>query len=206
MIKDYIRSHDLKHGDTLPAERVLAEELGMTRTRLRTELARAEVAGLIWRGVGRGTYVGDRPEKFVPSLQGLKVGTSPSDIAEMRLMIEPSLAGLAASKATPEDLSELMRYAKKGVSALTDEEWKLWDHNFHLLIARATRNPAIIALIELVNSVRAKPQFRKMVISEADRVHFSQQHVAIAEAIASRDSDLAMQTLRTHLLGVQLRG
>lgn len=206
MIDEYIRNRGLKDGDVLPPERVLAEELGLTRAKLRVELARVEVAGIIWRGVGRGTYVGSRPSKFAPSLQGLKVGTSPSDIAEMRLMTEPSLAGLAASKATPEDIAELMRYAKKGVSALTDEEWKLWDHNFHLLIAKATRNPAIVALIELINSVRAKPQFRRKVISERDRAHFSEQHVAIAAAIASRDPELASQALRNHLLGVQHRG
>lgn len=206
MIEDYIESRGLKVGDALPPERALAEELGVSRARLRTELARVEVAGLIWRGVGRGTYVGNRPEKFAPSLQGLKVGTSPSDIAEMRLMIEPSLAGLAAAKATPEDLGELMRYAKMGGAALTDEEWKLWDHNFHLLIAKATRNPAIVALIEVVNSVRAKPHFRRKTLSNADRAHYSRQHVAIAAAIASRDSERAIRTLREHLLGVQMRG
>lgn len=206
MIDEYISNNLLKAGDVLPPERILAKELGISRAKLRTELARVEIAGLIWRGVGRGTYVGSRPDRFTPSLQGLKVGTSPADIAEMRLMTEPSLAGLAALKATPEDIAELMKFAKKGVSALTDEEWKLWDHNFHLLIAKATRNPAIVALIELVNSVRAKPQFRRKVISDRDRAHFSEQHVAIAAAIASRDPALASQALRHHLLEVQHRG
>jgi GntR family transcriptional repressor for pyruvate dehydrogenase complex len=206
MIEHYIREHQLAHGQALPPERVLAEHLGISRAKLRAELARVEVAGLIWRGVGRGTFVGGRPEKFSPSLQGLKVGTSPSDIAEMRLMVEPSLAGLAALKATPEDLAELMRFAKMGSTAMSDTDWKLYDHNFHLLIAKATRNPAIIALVELINSVRAKPYFRRKAMSDADRAHFGKQHQAIATAIASRDAEQATNALRDHLLGVRQRG
>lgn len=206
MIEQYIRDHQLATGQALPPERVLAAQLGLSRAKLRAELARVEVAGLIWRGVGRGTFVGGRPEKFSPSLHGLKVGTSPSDIAEMRLMVEPALAGLAALKATPEDLAELMRFAKMGSAAMSDTDWKLYDHNFHLLIAKATRNPAIIALVELINSVRAKPQFRKTAMSGADRAHFGKQHQDIAEAIASRDAERATCALKAHLLGVQQRG
>jgi DNA-binding FadR family transcriptional regulator len=74
----YIASHQLKDGDALPPERKLAEELGVSRRELRSVLASLEASGRVWRGVGRGTYLGARPLKFGPTLRGLRAGTSPS--------------------------------------------------------------------------------------------------------------------------------
>src|ERR1700739_4330986 len=103
---DYIASHQVQDGDALPPERKLAEDLGVSRRELRAALASLEASGRIWRGVGRGTDLAARRLKSAPTLRGLRWRTSPADIAEMRLMFEPALAGLAAAKATPEDLAE----------------------------------------------------------------------------------------------------
>ena len=104
---DYIAEHQLKDGDALPPERTLAEDLNVSRRELRSSLASLEASGRVWRGVGRGTYLGARPLKFAPTLRGLRAGTSPADIAEMRLLFEPALAQLAATKASRDDLRNL---------------------------------------------------------------------------------------------------
>lgn len=199
----WIAQHGLKDGDALPPERTLAETLGVSRRELRTALASLEAAGRIWRGVGRGTYLGTRPLKFAPTLRGLRSRTSPADIAEMRLMFEPVLAGLAAAKATPEDLGELEKCAKRNAGAKNDEEWQLWDHRFHLLIAQASRNPAIIALMEVINGMRVKPNQREKTVDQGTRHHFAQQHQAIVDAIVARDGETAARRMREHLLNVQ---
>ncbi|WP_143750167.1 FadR/GntR family transcriptional regulator, partial [Caballeronia ptereochthonis] len=66
---DYVAQSKLKDGDALPSERKLAEQLGVSRRDLRVALASLEAAGRVWRGVGRGTYLGARPLKFSASLR-----------------------------------------------------------------------------------------------------------------------------------------
>jgi len=201
----YIAERQLREGDSLPPERKLADDLGVSRRELRAALATLEATGRIWRGVGRGTYLGARPLRFSPTLRGLSVGTSPADVAEMRLMVEPALVSLAAMKASPEDLAELEKCARKNAAAKDDQEWQQWDHRFHLLIAQATRNPAIIALMEAINGVRVRPALREKTVDQETRRHFAKQHHAIVSAMSSRDSEAAAQRMREHLLNVQMR-
>jgi len=202
---DYIARSQLKDGDALPAERALAQELAVSRRELRAALASLEASGRVWRGVGRGTYLGARPLKFAPTLRGLSVGTSPADIAEMRLLFEPALAALAATKASGDDLKELEKCARKNVAARNDDEWQQWDHRFHLLIGQATRNPALISLMEVINGMRVKPEVRKETVAQETRQYFAQQHQAIVDALKARDAEAAARCMREHLLSVQWR-
>src|SRR5258708_13190592 len=121
---DYIADHQLKDGDALPPERKLAEALNVSRRELRSSLASLEASGRVWRGVGRGTYLGARPLKFAPTLRGLRAGASPADIAEMRLLFEPALAQLAATKASRDDLLELEKCARKTAPPKNDQPWQ----------------------------------------------------------------------------------
>ena len=201
----YIADHQLKDGDVLPPERKLAEDLGVSRRELRSVLASLEASGRVWRGVGRGTYLGARPLKFAPTLRGLRAGTSPADIAEMRLLFEPALAELAATKASWDDLLELEKCARKNAAAKNDEEWQQWDHRFHLLIGQATRNPALIALMEVINGMRVKPDVREKTSAQETRQYFAQQHQDIVNAMKARDGETAARCMREHLLSVQWR-
>ncbi|HEY2023687.1 FadR/GntR family transcriptional regulator [Paraburkholderia sp.] len=202
---DYVGARELKDGDLLPPERALAEELGVSRRELRSALASLEASGRVWRGVGRGTYLGARPLKFAPSLRGLRAGTSPADIAEMRLLFEPALAALAAAKASGDDLQELEKCARKNAAAKNDDEWQQWDHRFHLLIGQATRNPALIALMEVINGMRVKPEVREKTAAQETRQFFAQQHQTIVNALKARDAEAAARCMREHLLSVQWR-
>jgi len=204
-VLSYIVKRNLRDGDALPPERELAEALGISRRELRGALASLEAAGRVWRGVGRGTYLGSRPLKFATSMRSLRTGSSPADIAEMRLMIEPALVELATRKASPEDLAELEKCAKRNAIANDDLEWQQWDHRFHLLIAQATRNAAIIALMEAVNGMRAKPNLREKTADQETRRHFAQQHLVVVDAMIERDGETAAARMRDHLLHVQWR-
>ncbi|NML31830.1 FadR/GntR family transcriptional regulator [Paraburkholderia antibiotica] len=202
---DYIAGHRLKDGDALPPERKLAEDLGVSRRELRSALASLEASGRIWRGVGRGTYLGARPVKFAPTLRGLRAGASPADIAEMRLLFEPALAALAATKASGDDLQELEKCARKNAGSKNDDEWQQWDHRFHLLIGQATRNPALIALMEVINGMRVKPEVREKTVAQETRQYFARQHQDIVDALKARDGEAAARCMREHLLSVEWR-
>ena len=84
----------------LPAERVLAEEFGVSRSTLRNSLGVLEAEGRIWRHVGRGTFVGERPSVDAPALSALVNQTHPEEVMEVRLALEPRIASLAARRAT----------------------------------------------------------------------------------------------------------
>ena len=77
----------------LPPERELAEELGVSRGTLRKALADLEVEGLIWRHVGRGTFVGNRPVETVQDLGEVTRRTNPAGVMEARLRWSPSSPG-----------------------------------------------------------------------------------------------------------------
>ena len=201
----FIAGHQLRDGDALPPERKLAEELDVSRRELRAALASLEASGRVWRGVGRGTYLGARPLKFAPTLRGLRAGASPADIAEMRLLFEPALAELAATKASGDDLLELEKCARKNAAAKNDEEWQQWDHRFHLLIGQATRNPALIALMEVINGMRVKPDVREKTSAQETRRYFAQQHQEIVSAMKERNGEAAARCMREHLMSVQWR-
>ncbi|HXZ10147.1 MAG TPA: FCD domain-containing protein [Paraburkholderia sp.] len=202
---DFIAQGGLQSGDMLPPERTLAETLGISRRELRGALASLEASGRVWRGVGRGTYLGTRPLRFATSLRSMRAGSSPADIAEMRLVLEPAFVELATAKASPEDLAELEKCARRNATANDDDEWQQWDHRFHLLIAQATRNASIIALMEVVNGMRMKPNLREKTSDQTTRRHFAQQHQAIVDAMLKRDGATAAARMREHLLNVQWR-
>ncbi len=152
--------------------------------------------------VGRGTYLGARPLKFTASLRSLRVGSSPADIAEMRLVLEPAFVELATRKARADDLAELEKCARRNATA-NDDEWQQWNHHFHLLIAQATRNPSIIALMEVVNGMRMRSNLREKTADQDTRRHFAHQHQAIVDAMIECDSATVASRMREHLLNVQ---
>ncbi|MGI4858109.1 MAG: FadR/GntR family transcriptional regulator, partial [Janthinobacterium lividum] len=176
---------------------------GVSRRALRDALGAMEGNAEIWRGVGRGTFLGTRPVKFGRGLDILTSNTSPADIAELRLALEPAIAELAAVKASVEDLEALDNCVRKHAETRDDETWRKWDHRFHYLIARSTRNPAMIALMEAINVVRGQPGSRTK-LPDADTCRkYALQHREVSDAIAARDPSLARERMRSHLFQVQ---
>lgn len=202
----YITAQQLNDGDPLPAERQLALTLGVSRRKLREALSHLELEGRVWRGVGRGTFLGSRPQKFVSGFDALFRDTSPADVMEARFIIEPAVAALAATKASVEDLQEIEKCVRKNASARDDSEWQQWDHRFHHLIAQATRNQAMIALIGAMNSARAQPGWRSRRIATVDdegRRRSAAQHREVYDALEARDPESASAAMRRHLVQVQ---
>lgn len=206
-IRVYVSEHDYDHNQKLPPERRLCEALGVSRSQLRGALAVLEEDGLIWRHVGRGTFIGARPVLNLTDVAFLGELATPEQVVEARTAIEPALAQLAAVHGGKPDLDEIASCAERCRQATDWRSYEAWDSNLHDAIARATRNKLLIYLFETINVVRRSivwDQHRPSKGPTPNHVSFL-EHDAIIAAIRARDGEGAAAAMRTHLLSVQAR-
>src|ERR1019366_3891745 len=138
----------------LPPERQLTEDLGLSRCALREGLDVLEAQGRIWRHVGRGTFVGNRPRHPPAALSVIPSQTSPTEVLEARLLIEPLLARLAALRATDADIVHMEHLLEKSEAAQDPKTWELWDGRLHRMVAEAAHNRLLLSLFDAFNAIR----------------------------------------------------
>lgn len=204
-IEERLNSGEFPEGSRLPPERQLAREILVSRRALREALGQMEAEGRIWRGVGQGTVVGHPPQARNEQAT-VKNLTSPTELLDARLALEPSIAALAAIHANTQDLEEMRRCLKKSAGVAEPEGWDRWDSALHSAIGHASHNALIAALYDLLNAARSHTewgQLRKASLTK-DRQHlYSRQHRAILAAIADRNAEEAAHRMRIHLLTVK---
>ncbi|MFQ6022643.1 MAG: FadR/GntR family transcriptional regulator [Acidiferrobacterales bacterium] len=203
-ITAYLRRQILNGGyaysERLPPERQLAAQFGASRGTVRAALQRLEEMNLVSRRVGSGTFVRYRGHADHEDIAEL---TSPLELIEVRLAVEPQMARLAAVNASARDL-ERMADALRRVEAAGDdpEYFTQGDAGFHLALAACTRNPLMIWVYRQINDVRGHKQWSAMKdkILTAERIkQYNIQHRALFKAVYSRDVDGAVGMITAHL-------
>jgi DNA-binding FadR family transcriptional regulator len=188
------------HGEKLPAERQLASAFGASRTTIRTALDQLEVERLVNRRVGSGTFVNFRAQG---DAEDIAEETSPLELIEVRLGIEPNMVRLAVMNATARDIERLAAVMGRMEQTSTDtESFTLWDEEFHQAIADATRNPLMVWVYRQINTVRTHRQWNAMkdkVLTPERIAEYNAQHAALYEAIRTRDIDAAVAIVTNHL-------
>lgn len=203
-LRAYIEA--LEDETQLPPEPRLAEEVGMSRGRLRTLLKRLEAEGTIWRHVGKGTFVG-RPAPPASPQQWLD-GASLNEIMDARLLIEPLLASRAAIMARPADIADLEACMAEMRSARQLSQWKRQDERLHRLIATATHNSLMTLLYETLRAhgrTGLDARLQDVFVGELPLADTTTQHQEIVRAIGRRDPALAERLMRAHLISVRDR-
>ncbi|TGD65536.1 FadR family transcriptional regulator [Tabrizicola sp. WMC-M-20] len=206
-IMEYVTTEQFKHNDRLPPERVLAQRFGVTRGELRKGLAELEKDGLIWRHVGRGTFIGARPVLNLADATYLGELASPAQVIAARLVIEPELARLAALYGTRADFDEIQACSSRCRAANDWRIYEAWDNNLHHAIAKATHNKLLIYLFDILNVVRRSTvwgQPRTSRKPHTDHRSFA-EHDAICAAILARDGQVASLRMRDHMVSVRER-
>ncbi|CDX14743.1 Transcriptional regulator [Mesorhizobium sp. ORS 3324] len=186
----------------LPPERELAQMLGVSRSGLREGLEMLEAEERIWRHVGRGTFVGPRPLGAVSGIEFVSAATSPEEVLEVRLLIEPLIARHAARRATSTEIENMWRLLEKSEVAHDAKAWELWDGTLHRAVAQAAHNKLLLALFDAFNAIRGQAAWgllRQAALSRQRLIIYRQQHRAYVEAIAARDPLLAEQAMRDHI-------
>lgn len=198
-----IASGRFSSGDRLPTERDLALQLLLPRTAVRRSLAKLEASGRIARHVGRGTYVTQTP---LETLTPLAVATSPAEIMEVRLMLEPQIAALAARCATTAELAYVRQCVTACEDAASHESFEAADAAFHRAIAAASHNEFLLHIFDVVNAVRNEPlwgSLKRRSFTTERRQAYERDHRAIAEALDQRDGESARTLMRDHVVRVR---
>jgi DNA-binding FadR family transcriptional regulator len=204
-IREYIQSGatagSLAPGSRLPTERELARRFGMPRNAVRKTLAELEAAGSITRHVGRGTFLSGRPGQDEIPASSI-AHTSPGELMEARLRIEPALAELIVTNATPADFSRMESCLERAGKASTLDEFELWDAALHEALAKATHNRFVIQVLDMITAVRQQAEWGKLkdrIVTPERRIRYQEEHLEIVRALKQRDAERARAAIIAHL-------
>ena len=199
-LRQAIHDGDYVFGERLPAERDLASHFGTSRNTVREALRRLEEAHLVTRRIGSGTFVSYRPPVGNGHIAEL---TSPLELIEVRLCIEPRIARLAVTNASSRDLDRLAEALERVESSGSDREFfSRADEKFHLLLAECTHNPLMVWLYQQINEIRGHAQWdgMKEQILSADRIgDYNLEHRQLFNALRKRDVEAAVSVITKHL-------
>lgn len=188
----------LAAGQGTPSERALAERLNVKRHRLRRALDQLRAAGEL------APARAGRPRTATPRRgDDLARDTNPVEIIELRMVLEPALARLAALRASPFEIMRIQRAASTPPGAAAGAI----DLAFHKAVAAGARNSLAAELYALIREVATDARLR---FGNSDNPSCPNrlkqrdaEHKLIADAIAARDPDAAEQAMRAHLGAVQ---
>jgi len=195
-----IETGEWPEGFRLPPERELAATYSLARNTVRKALSL--VGDRVVRSVGRGTHVRSQHGIGMPNFAGHLRSSSPAEVMEVRLIIEPQAAALAAQRATSEDLDHIDDCLRQSLRAKGLAEFEHWDAALHLAIFRAAKNALLLDYCDAINAARHQPDWflmKQRSATETLRSQYNQDHTAVVTALRRRDADAARQALHRHL-------
>src|SRR3982750_4797587 len=152
-LREMIHRGDLRPGDRLPPERDLAKLLGVSRPTLRAGIRSLTAVGILQSRQGAGTFVAKAEESPSPDTSALRLlsalhGFTSDEMFEARLALEMSIAGLAAERATSEQMTLMAEEITGMYASLSDpEQYLVHDMQFHQTIAAASQNRILTSLM-----------------------------------------------------------
>jgi GntR family hexuronate regulon transcriptional repressor len=192
-----------QQGQRLASERDLAEEFGVSRPTVRRAVIALEMRGLLESKQGSGVYVRRVTAASAPPRE-LDIGAF--DQAEARRLFEGEVAALAATLITDEELAYLESLVVEMTNEkATKEQSELADRQFHATIARATRNAAIVRVVENTWDLRYKSPLCMQMLERARDVRrrpLKDEHQEIVESLRTRDPKAARTAMQAHLGGL----
>lgn len=200
-IVELVQDSQLKTGDKLPNEFELAQQLNVGRGTVREAVKLLVSRNVLEIRRGKGTFVADRPGisddplglTFIRDKHKLA-----SDMQDIRVMIEPQIAAMAATRATPDDVAEMRRLcAQIEHMAPLGEDYQEYDVELHTCIARSTQNIVVPNLIPIINKGIS------LFMDLSNRAFWSdtlKHHREVVDAIERHDPDTARNAMLCHTM------
>src|SRR5215210_512851 len=207
-LRDMIHRGELRHGDRLPPERDLAKKLGVSRPTLRAGIRSLAAVGVLQSRQGAGTFVvksegtpslDSSPLRLMASLHGF----TPGEMFEARQSLEMAVAGLAAERATGDQMASMSEEIAGMYASLDDpEQFLVHDMRFHQTVAAASGNRILTSLMNMVATILFDVR-RKTVKRATDLKESAEMHRNIYRAIRERNAEAASLAMRDHLMLAQ---
>ena len=204
-VRDLIDRGTIGPGGRLPAERDLAQQIGVSRPTVRAGLRTLAALGVVRSRRGSGTYIPAGPPTLgVEALSVLAAlhRVTQDDVFEARRILEVGAAGLAAERATPEQLATLADDVAGLFASLADRQrFLVHDIDFHRGIAAASGNPIVTSLVEMVSGLyyeRRRTTAERA--SDRDVRDAADAHRQIYHAVRAHDVDRARRAMNDHLV------
>lgn len=198
---EIIINDELQAGDKLPNEFELAKSLNVGRSTIREAMKKLESQNILVIKQGAGTFVSDK-RGLVEDPMGLRFFKDKlkiaKDLFDIRMLVEPAIAEMAALNATNEDIEKMRYYSKKVEKNVANGE----DHHkndvlFHTAIANSTNNLVVPNLIPIINrSIKAITDVAYKELAELSIEH----HREILEAISNHDPIAARDAMLLHII------
>jgi GntR family transcriptional repressor for pyruvate dehydrogenase complex len=201
-IRELVHSGDLKIGDRLPPERELGERLGVSRTVVREAIQILRAEGLVRIRLGVGTFVtGSAPNILEGPMSHLRHSEAKKiqDLLEVRNVIEPAIAALAAEHAKPEHIARMEQaIVDMDVHIADGYRYIERDNHFHIALAEASNNSVYLLLINsIVDLLQENRQLAISVPGAAKRANAF--HRRILEAVRAGESKKAFAAMQGHM-------
>lgn len=205
-VRRLIEAGDLRSGQRLPAERDLATQVGVSRPTVRAALQSLAALGVVETRHGAGTFVavgpptlGSEPLRYLAALHGFSDG----EMFESRRVLEVGVVGLAADRATSDDLAAIADAVSEGFASVADPlAFLVHDITFHRAVASASGNPILASLVEMVSALFYEQ--RRLTAKRArELARPAQEHRKIYQAIRARDRERAKAAMDQHLRRAQ---
>jgi DNA-binding FadR family transcriptional regulator len=210
---DQLHSGQWRAGERLPTEREFGAQYQISRSSVRKVLADMKAQGWIAQTVGSGTYVTDKVATVVipnkntaPDSAEVTWHTSPAELMEARMALEPAIMEMVIGNATMADFEQMDNCCARAEAATSVEEFEVWDGMFHDIIARAAHNAFVARLFKLMNQARAQGEWgmlKKRSLTPERRLTYQSEHRALLQAIKSRDPVMAKALATEHLMNVR---
>lgn len=202
-VEQAIVKQQLKPGDQLPPERDMAQRFGVSRTAVREAVKALREKGLVEAYTGRGTFVTNGRSQVIRHSLDLMLKINQQEgllhLAELRSILEPEIAALAASRIDEQLLVTMQEACAVMDRNLHDREAYIEaDLDFHLALAEAAGNPLVLALIDSIVGLLREQRSRIFDV-EGGPERGQYHHRRILKAIENRDAEAARKAMRAHL-------
>ncbi len=205
-VRELISAGRLNSGDRLPPERELAEIFNVSRHSVREAIRVMEHQGLVQSRPGSGTFVVVGDATGLVDILAMAIHQEKdklSEIFELRRLLEPQIAGLAAENASAQDLVQLEQVYQSHLNHLDDQiAAGHGDHAFHLALAAASGNSILIKVVDLLGDLLS--QSRAEYSQSVRRRQLSAEgHEEIFRAVAAHDAQMAITAMTRHLMMIE---
>ncbi|MDO5502751.1 MAG: FadR/GntR family transcriptional regulator [Actinomycetia bacterium] len=205
-IKMMIVTGELAPGDRLPPERELGEKLGLSRNSLREAVKALEVMRVLDVRRGDGTYVTSLEPDLLLDAVGfvldLQRDSTVLELLEVRAILEPQAAAMAATRITDAEIDELRTLVAAAREARTIEELVANDMDFHGLINSIAGNQYLTSVLRTLSTGTHRARLWRGITQAGAGERTISEHAAIVDALAARNAELARAQEIIHVNGV----